>query len=187
MRDNILFYGTDWHRQIEAQWQGMRSKIGGLSQHALSQKTDEQLESEIYDACKLEIPEISEGDITVSSAETTVRGYRALQITVHIPFEGDRDMFGVTPPTYTSVFPRGEIRGKEIVFSLIGTDFETNPPKPRIDKDIDLIKQYLDWQRGGLGDFHDRLRSEIRRHLKERRAEIASNASVIDSLGFKRR
>lgn len=65
------------------------------------------------------------------------------QIEVHLPFSCDKELFEVRPSTFTTVYPRAEIRGTELVFTC---DFFSDVDTPdqvnkRIGEEIELINR----------------------------------------------
>ncbi|MGO7484078.1 hypothetical protein ACCT28_23040 [Rhizobium ruizarguesonis] len=186
MRENRLFAKVEWHRQVQAQFQGLEKKTQDLPAAKMASATDEEIVAELVEECRLDIPVIDENEITVSSREVTLDGRKGLSISVRVPFQGDQDLFHVQPPTYGGNLPNGNISGKFITFEVIGTDFEQHSPKPQIDRNISAIQQNLEWQRQALGDFPSRLAAEAVRAVQARRKNLAGNASVIDQLGYKK-
>jgi hypothetical protein len=197
-REERLFNRVDWHRQIEAQRQGLSVAVQKLTKAQFSAKSIDELADELAQQCRLDIPVLNEADITVSQREVDVqlggrddmwgdrshRTVKGVAITVRVPFTGDPDMFGVQPSTYSNP-PLGEVRRGEVVFEIRGTDFAREPPKPRIDQNIENIKKYLQWQRDGLGDFNETIKTRAVAEIQQRKAKLEKDDDVLSGLGYK--
>lgn len=112
------------------------------------------------------------------------RHYPGYRIVVHIPFDGDENVFYLRPSTFTTTFPRGRIKGSDLLLTL---KFAQDT-KPNIDGEVQgfvgNVSQYLDWARAEIDSFNSSLEQqamqaiEARRHRIEERDDYLATSSI---------
>jgi hypothetical protein len=102
------------------------------------------------------------------------------RVRVHVPFDGDPALFRFTPSTFTTVLPRGEIRGQELVVthevpadSLSPEEFQR-----RLDEEIGRIQQYLAWVTRDCESFNQGLRRRLERAVHDRREKVLTDRNL---------
>jgi hypothetical protein len=101
-----------------------------------------------------------------------------------VPFTGDPDLFKFRPSSYTSHFPRGEVRGSELVIERVGVDLTPESVRAELDRELASIRQYLSWIADAAKQFNDTLPDYARGHIDARRQRLLSAAGMVANLGF---
>jgi hypothetical protein len=106
------------------------------------------------------------------------------RIEVHLPFSCDGELFKVHPSTFTTVFPRAEIRGAELIFDC---DFFSDVDTPeqvnkKINEEIDLIKMYSNWLNGDISNFNSSIDSIIDDGLLKRREKLSRDEAFLKQI-----
>lgn len=104
-------------------------------------------------------------------------------LTIHIPFEGDGGLFQVRPSTFDNNPPLGEVVGQELCleFSPI---LSGETLQPEIQKTIDAVKKYLDWQRPSAPQLHNELVQQATSMIDKLRSEAATRSDVLSKLNI---
>jgi hypothetical protein len=102
------------------------------------------------------------------------------RVRVHVPFDGELALFRFTPSTFTTVLPRGEIRGRELVVahevpadSLTPGEFQE-----RLDEGTGPIQQYLGWVAKDCESFNQELRRTLERTVHDRREKVLKDRNL---------
>jgi hypothetical protein len=106
------------------------------------------------------------------------------QIEVHLPFSCDKELFEVHPSTFTTVLPKAEIRGTELVFTC---DFFSDVDTPeqvnkRINEEIELIKMYSNWLNSDISNFDGSIDSIIDDGLLKRREKLSRDEAFLEQI-----
>ena len=78
---------------------------------------------------------------------------KGTQVTIVLPFEGDGELFQYKPSTYTPNPPRGKIEEQEIHLIYQLAEYDTDKLKQIYQRDLNLIKRYLEWVRRDVENF----------------------------------
>lgn len=107
------------------------------------------------------------------------------QIEVHLPFSCDEELFDVHPSTFTTVLPKAEIRGAELVFTHdFFSDVDTSEQiEKEIDRHTELIKTYAGWLNNDINSFNGSIDSVIDNGLSARRKKLSLDEAVLEKLG----
>ena len=80
------------------------------------------------------------------------------RVEVRIPFEGDGELFYAEPNTSTTSPPRATIDSNELVLRYDSPADSPREVRPLVDRAIQEIEQYLEWQRGMIETHNNGLR-----------------------------
>lgn len=136
-----------------------------------------------------------ERDIDVSGdprRDTTRDGplyVKGIQVTVSIPYSGQTQLWGLKPSRYTTVIPRGRVvQGKTSSSGTIeirveqASDDDSSRLADTYTRNVDLIRQYLEWQRTEIEQFNSRLPGIVSGLIEARKKRISANRGIVDSL-----
>ncbi len=104
---------------------------------------------------------------------------RVVRLTVHIPFEGDPGLFEWMPSRYTSVFPRADIVGDELVFKFDATEGVESDIKAALKSKINEVQQYLSWVEADIENFSKKTEADIRQEIRERKNRIEISRELL--------
>jgi hypothetical protein len=113
------------------------------------------------------------------SEPRTVRG---LELTIHIPFEGEAALFHVQPTRFNLNLPRGETAQNEllIVLEIVGDEDITADLINR----VAAVKQHLDWLRPSAAQLRRELEELAGASTAQRKSQLTRHEDVIFSLGI---
>jgi hypothetical protein len=106
------------------------------------------------------------------------------EISLEIPFDGDAQMFGVQPNTYSVNPPRGRVHGNVLSFTFWGENLTTHQVRSQIDEWLQSIRQHLQWQRDSFQGLNAALPGEARQAIERRREQLLRNHDLVASLGI---
>lgn len=111
----------------------------------------------------------------------TARGTR---VRIHVPFEGEPDLFGVRPTQFTLNPPRADIGGGELLIVWEGDAAAAGQVKALLDNTLASVRQHLEWSKGDIDGFNQRLPKEISDRLERRRQHLEHNQAIVDALNI---
>ena len=143
--------------------------------------------------------ELHEGQISVSSRDAKVdvshdpnrvffrsgpHYVDGLEVTYHLPFSGDPDLFKCKPNQYTFNPPRAVLGPRELTFPYDSANRDVEGTKKSFDEDLNAIKQWLSWQARQISEYNASLEDRVRRAVIARRAELSKTQSDLQALGI---
>ena len=120
-----------------------------------------------------------------------VPGYK---ICIIIPFTGDSDLWKLTPGTWKSSCPHGNIRqphgdqagSVEMTFSCPTDTLEEDEPrlKNEIERQLDLMHFYVKSSARDINKYNIELKESIEQHIKARQERISKTEGLASRLGL---
>jgi len=157
---------------------------------------DDKLVNYLIDTYSLEVPKLveknTEADINEGSWTGMVErrlGYgpeaisrRGLIVKVHIPFEGDSELFRYQANTYSIEPLYAELDNQELVLEYKTIEQEPEKIDQLWQKDIDGIKRHLSWTEADVNIYNTEISQLAKEKVSSRKAKVKSNQSIIASL-----
>ena len=155
---STLFNRTSWSSVAEAQNHGMRQEIARLSRNHIIKTSTDDLCDYFVAKYTVEVPNLREDAIVADQQEKEIdvsnnpRRYwsspgphlmRGTEVSVSIPFTGDRDLFFIRPSHFSSSPPRAEIDGSNLTLRAAGIDLRPDQVRSQIDSQLNHIKWYF--------------------------------------------
>lgn len=99
---------------------------------------------------------------------------------VRVPFDGDPELFRLRPSSFSTVFPRGKVEGKELVIWHEAPADSVNPEqfKSELDRELEMVKQYLTWVAKDCANFNDRLEHEVQQAVQRRKQKVLQDRNL---------
>lgn len=194
-RDELLFYSNDWFSVERNQVAVMSEEIEKIQADRLLNTPVNDLAEYFFQKFKIDVPELNVEETTVDQSEKNVpvrdyfshenRHVKGLEISVEIPFTGDKLMFHVRPTSYDMNPPRAEARSDHIFFTISGTELTGDRIKSRIDETTKSIQTYLTTLKGNAAPLNARLKSVAESMIQGRRDQLLASRNMVGSMGFK--
>jgi hypothetical protein len=189
-RDDALFWGGLLRDYLEGRSSDMIEEIEATPEEHVLQTDIGVWADALADSYAVEVPALRRDDwymdepraikVDVSwdhfrraipdpSRPVYVPGYRAV---VHVPFDGDANVFTLRPNTYTTVLPHALIRSGEVIIEI---EYPQDTPvdiEPQATGELDRIEQWLGFARQDAEVFRSRLAQEARSRIADRRQRI---------------
>ncbi|OMQ27323.1 hypothetical protein [Serratia oryzae] len=103
---------------------------------------------------------------------------------VHVPFDGEPDLFYARPNRFTMNPPQALIIKNEIVLRYDSPADHPRDIRPLVDTVLSEIEQHLEWQRGMINTHNITLPSEAEQCIRQRHGRLLAQSQRIDSLGI---
>lgn len=105
--------------------------------------------------------------------------------TYHVPFrDGDSALFSLRSSTYSSNFPAAIVAENELRFTYEDTGHDASRIINEFASDLASTKQFLARLDVDVQQYNQQLPSAARNRLTERRAKLAKDQAVVESLGY---
>lgn len=195
-----LFSNEDLHSVLRYRTARMRQDINEYAADLVLNTPVEDLAQYFTVMHRVDAPKIREEEIVVDSREVLVDvsgqwGYdpfargsaraRGMELTIEIPFDGEQGLFLLQPSTRSSRRPHGRFEAGVLVFSLQAANLDADEIRRRLDGEIQLIHDYLDWVQQDVATHNAQLFAVARSEIEERRARLLRDRGVAAQLGYR--
>jgi TIR domain len=109
-----------------------------------------------------------------------------LDYTIAIPFEGDAELFSLWPSRYSTVFPRGNIKGQTLRLYFSVPKGKPETLEATFERELGLVNRYLDYVRQDVEKYNDALNQLAYETLTRRRQTLSEGAESLKALGIGR-
>lgn len=109
---------------------------------------------------------------------------KGIAITIAIPFDDDGSFFYYKPSTFTYSPPSGEINGQEVHLIYEEVEHSSEELKKTYTRDVNEIKNYLEWVKRDVESFNQSLESLIKQIFTRRKQKLLTNQGVVGGLGI---
>ena len=195
-----LFNRVEWSAVEQGQNADIKKEI-------LQMGDDRILNTPIEDLCdyyekKYEIiaPRLIEDNIVVDSSEVNIDVshdrsryirdkskpfyLKGTEIEITLPFDGDGEMFHISPNIFSTNLPIGTIQNQEIIFSISGLDLTSESVQTAVSNTISNIKEKLTRLQSLASQWNPTIRVQSKQQIELRKKKILSDRNLIESLGF---
>ena len=101
------------------------------------------------------------------------------RVAIRIPFDGDEVLFDIAPSTYTLNPPRFDVHNGHLVIAHEGrSPLDPEQVKRGIADQVATVEKYLEWQRGDIEPWNDRLRTELAGAVELRRDKVLADRAL---------
>lgn len=104
--------------------------------------------------------------------------------TLHVPFEGDPELFEFVASTRTFNQPYGVVRGRELVLSFTGTPKDMTRAKAELESDLANVRKHVDWIAKDVTAFNERLPGVVQSAVVARKKRLLDQDNLAASLGY---
>ena len=194
---NLLFTVRKVREVLEHQERACKEEIHVLSEDRVLQTPQEDLIQCFVDKYTVDPPEIDESGIQTDRADTKVDRrnsiyYRAgdeshvvgTKITFYVPCHGESEFLGYKPSTTNHIAPVATFEGQELLFIYKRINPDPEGLKSEFARDLDNLKQHLEWLAKDIERFNSSIRSKIPQYLDARRRKILRDKDLEASLDF---
>ena len=197
MRDrNSLFCEADLDNQLRVKKSQVSEVINCIPEQQFLISKDEELVEHIVANHTVQPLVLHEEAKTMEQSETEVdvsrdrgRSFRpghsgpfyvhGTHVDVNIPFTGEDWIFNYRPDRYSSAFPRAEVnRGYLRISISLPHDAETERFKEMYDRQIQLIKGYVEWSHNQVLEYNQSLDGIARQAIASRRERLNKHAGI---------
>src|SRR5438093_11107061 len=138
-RPPVLFQKHDWSAVLEAQHHNMRQEIANLSPNQVLNSSVDDLCDYFVGKYSFEVPVLLEDKIVADQDEVDVdvsgdprrhwsspgpHYLRGTEVSVTVPFTGDREFFFISPNMWSSMPPHADVEQTSIIIRRSGVDLQ---------------------------------------------------------------
>jgi len=196
----LLFSEYDLRAVLEKQAASIRDRVLHLDQSSFDADSDEFISAELASALVVAPLELLEDKIAVSSRDAKIDVSHdfaraswgdgptyadGLEVTYHLAFAGDPELWRCRPSQFTPNPPRGVIGSGELTFPIDQPDRDVAATKNVFLEDLARVKQWVSWVNSQVAEYNARLEGDVRRHVLGRRSEVERTRAALDALGYK--
>jgi hypothetical protein len=194
-----LFNRYDSYSVQQHQRQKMVEAIGQAESELIRSADAEELARQFADQFALEAPTLTEAalSITVDETEVDVTGdFRfgawgpgphnvpGIRVTYYVPYSGDRQMFDITPSTRNLSMRPVDLGDGELQFAYERPDQDVMATKAEVDREIQQVKESLNWLRNDFQTFNATLLAAARESIEARKSRLAQMSRGAQSIGI---
>jgi len=177
----------------------MRQEIARLSRNHIIKTSTDDLCDYFVAKYTVEVPNLREDAIVADQQEKEIdvsnnpRRYwsspgphlmRGTEVSVSIPFTGDRDLFFIRPSHFSSSPPRAEIDGSNLTLRAAGIDLRPDQVRSQIDSQLNDIKWHLANLKPEVDAYNGSLRQISRTAIEARKAKLLHDQNLVSAIGF---
>ncbi len=200
MRDDLLFYPNDLRAALEGKRREMLKAVETYDGNRLLNSDEDQLVAYFVALGTVAPLTIRDSEIAASQEEAqydvrhrfeyavhdTSRPQLvpATRVTLHVPFDGEPDLFQFTPSSRTFNPPRGEVQENELVLTYVAPQSEVSGAKRHLDEELRKVREYVGWINSDLNQHNSSLANPARQAVQDRKRRLLENQNLVASLGY---
>lgn len=109
---------------------------------------------------------------------------KGTNLSLHIPYKGEADLFLCKPTTFTFNPPRGNVTPDTLIISIVITGSDGERAKQDLMRSLGNVKQYIDWIEKDIEPFNKELPKIAQVRIEQRKAKLLEDQGLVESLGF---
>jgi hypothetical protein len=199
-RDNLLFAQSDLRSVIELHGAAITKEVEGAPANQLLNTSVDDFADYLVDKYRLDAPRLREDEIAADQEETKIDVSQdpmrfitdrsqpfyinATRVSIHVPFDGDPDLFKYQPSTFTWNPPRGRVVGGQLILAFVSMDHNAEAIQQQLQAELSRFRQYLGWVEHDVTPFNDGLRDRARGAIEMRRQKLLKDQGLVAALGF---
>jgi hypothetical protein len=106
------------------------------------------------------------------------------RIEVHVPFDGESELFHARANTWSTSAPRAAITDNELILRYDSPADHPREVRPLVDQALLDIEQYLNWQRPLIDAHNASLPAKAEQAIQLRRARLLAQSQRVETLGI---
>jgi TIR domain len=198
-RSDYLFHDSDFFTVQHNNQERLKKAIDDAPPTTIRDGATNEVAERFVADSQLEVPELTEGAISVDIEEADVdvtgnlqyghygRGPHyapGIRASYYVPFTGDSRMLKVKPSTFTTVLPAAAIEKNELRFTFELPGQPVAETKQAFDNELRQVKEYLGWLRENVKTHNESLLPLARQRIEARRSRLAEMERGSSSLGI---
>lgn len=123
--------------------------------------------------------------LEIDEAGITTRGrHDENRVDFIVPFTGDRELFDCQPSAMGSPKPQASYGPGHLYFEYRTQGSTGAQIKERFQKELNWLKQYLEWSRQDVDAFNAELEKDLGKAIADRLAKLDSDDALMKDLGY---
>lgn len=185
---DLLFNSGHLEAALDEQQSKVFAKVRKIDADRVLSTPVEDLVDEIFNEFvvnPIEVDLDARSSPGVKDAPMQVEGYDRVitvegsRVELHLPFNGDSDLFKLRPSQFTMNPPRLEVRGKVLVAAFEGrSPLNKEAARASLERQVSDVEQWISWQRPSIDRFNDELEGLARTAIETRRAKVLNDREL---------
>ncbi|MEX2376273.1 MAG: TIR domain-containing protein [Dehalococcoidia bacterium] len=195
----LLFQKYDLRAVLEAQLASVGDKVRGISKGDFDRRSDEYLAATVASQLVVSRIELLEDEVSVTPKDTKVdvshdpnrhffepgpHYIDGVEVTYHVPYGGDRELFQCAPSRFTTVIPRAIVDQEELRFPIDAAGSDVAKTKETFERSLSEVQRWVAWVNEQVDEYNQKLEPAVHAAVVRRREEIGQTAAAIQDLGF---
>ena len=196
----MLFRRFELRAALEERDNKLTGSVESVSASEILSRAPDHMAEELCDAFRVEPPVLRESDIQASQEEAQVDVSHDPQrfildrsspfylsgtrVSFHVPFDGDPELFGAQPSSFTFSPPNADVRDGELVFTYERLDHDAQAAKAEIERELAEVRKYLSWIQNDVAPFNESLRAKAKQRIERRREKLLKDQGMVSQLGY---
>jgi hypothetical protein len=150
-------------------------------------KTDDEITAQVVAESQAEplVLKLDEADADVRNTKVTVQDHfhgavdvDGLRVTKIVPFEGEAAFFNLTPSSWDTNPPRGEVRGQKLIVGMEVRESGGEEALQYIEQTLKRVQEHIDRQKGQLDEYNAQLPGAVKAAIQRRRASLGTASDL---------
>jgi len=196
----LLFSKFDLRAALESELTKVGQKVLSIDPTRYKRESDDLLAASVASELVVSPLEVLETSVTVAAADAQVDVrydrnraifdhsrpvyVNGLEVTYHLPFVGDKDLWRARPNQYTLSPPRAVIGDRELTFPYDQADRDIVATKGEFHRDLATLKEWLAWVNQQVHQHNASLEQLVKGRVQQRRNELEKTAVDLAALGY---
>lgn len=199
---DYLFTKDDLYHLLEHHKSQIKKEVDELDQNYILRASESDLAQHLIDKFHLDPPRLlkdsiyvdepHEIDIDVSGDPRYDFGFshrgrpsvKGIRVTIHVPYEGEAELFRWKPSTFTLSFPHAQIANDELllVYDILSSDQERL--QQRYQQDVNNIDQNLQSVRSQVEECAKQIPGIVSAAISSRKERLRQSMGFVGNLGL---
>ena len=196
----MLFRRFELRAVLEERDNKLTGSVESVSASEILSRAPDHMAVELCDAFRVEPPVLRESDIQASQEEAQVDVSHDPQrfildrsspfylsgtrVSFHVPFDGDPELFGAQPSSFTFSPPNADVRDGELVFTYERLDHDAQAAKAEFERELAEVRKCLSWIQNDVAPFNESLRAKAKQRIERRREKLLKDQGMVSQLGY---
>ena len=196
----LLFSKRDLAGALTNHENDLKKEILGLSEDRILTTSLDDLLDYFCEKYEVDMPKLNEEGTYTDHGDTVIDVSRRFdygssrfggpqqahgtRYEIHVPFDGDADLFRWQPSRYDFSPPRARIRNDRLVFEYDALPSDTSALQSQIKSDLSKLRRNLGWVEEQIKQFNSRVRQIAKGAIEARRGSLMRAQETALSLGF---
>ena len=196
----MLFHRFELRAALEELDNKLTQSVEAVSASEILSRSPDHLAEELCQAFRIDPPVLRESAIQASQKETQVDVSQdprrfisdrsvpfhlpGTTVSFHVPFDGDPELFGARPSSFTLSPPRADVGDGELVFSFERLDHDAQAVKGEFERHLAGVHQYLSWIQNDVTPFNETLQEKAKQRIQRRRERLVKDQGMVSQLGY---
>lgn len=138
---------------------------------------------EIADRGETDI-DVTNNPLYIGATRGQRRSVKGTFVSFALPFQGTAKIFGLRPPTHSSLLPTGTVTNNELRITIARPDQDVAAMRRQLEANLSNIREHLAWGAPSISAFNQCLPQHARQRLESRKTKFLADQAMLSALPF---